>query len=169
MSTATAYPIKYSEPRTIWTLSLQLFYTILAMIPFYYYLRNLVTIPAEGRYLLQFLPITIGILLFFIQVQLNSYYWREEKIFKQRDIFVSGLKSSILTLAMFYFIFFLIFGYMIGNSDAYESVLLSDVITRTMIQLLITLGTIVLTAILLQSIQDSTTSPRKFTDRFRRR
>lgn len=168
MSTATGYPIEYSEPRTIWTLTLQLTFTLLAMLPFYYYLRNIAEIPADGRYLLQFLPIAVGILLFFLQQYLNTYYWRKEKIYKRRDMFVVGLQSYILSIWMFYTIYLLLFGYFIGQTDAYDTPLFSDIITRTMIQLLISLGTIALFVLAMRTAQEDNAAPRKFTNRFRR-
>ena len=57
MSNATKFPIQFNNPKTIWTLSLLLLYTILSMIPFYYYLTNLVNIDNDGIYFLQYLPI----------------------------------------------------------------------------------------------------------------
>ena len=154
MSNATKFPIKFNNPKTIWTLSLLLLYTILSMIPFYYYLTNLVNIDNDGIYFLQYLPIFTGLLLYFIQFLFLTYFWNEEKVYKKRDILNVSLKSYILVFSMFYSIYFLIFGYWIGNTNAYESALLSDTINRNMIQLLITLGTILTTYLLMQNIQD---------------
>ncbi|MGB1981278.1 MAG: hypothetical protein ACPHQO_02270 [Candidatus Kariarchaeum pelagius] len=154
MSNATKFPIQFNNPKTIWTLSLLLLYTILSMIPFYYYLTNLVNIDNDGIYFLQYLPIFAGLLLYFIQFLFLTYFWNEEKVYKKRDILNVSLKSYILVFSMFYSIYFLIFGYWIGNTNAYESALLSDTINRNMIQLLITLGTILTTYLLMQNIQD---------------
>ena len=154
MSNATKFPIQFNNPKTIWTLSLLLLYTILSMIPFYYYLTNLVNIDNDGIYFLQYLPIFTGLLLYFIQFLFLSYFWNEEKVYKKRDILNVSLKSYILVFSMFYSIYFLIFGYWIGNTNAYESALLSDTINRNMVQLLITLGTILTTYLLMQNIQD---------------
>jgi hypothetical protein len=154
MSNATKFPIQFNNPKTIWTLSLSLLYTILSMIPFYYYLTNLVNIDNDGIYFLQYLPIFTGLLLYFIQFLFLTYFWNEEKVYKKRDILNVSLKSYILVFSMFYSIYFLIFGYWIGNTNAYESALLSDTINRNMIQLLITLGTILTTYLLMQNIQD---------------
>ena len=154
MSNTTKFPIQFNNPKTIWTLSLLLLYTILSMIPFYYYLTNLVNIDNDGIYFLQYLPIFTGLLLYFIQFLFLTYFWKEEKVYKKRDILNVSLKSYILVFSMFYSIYFLIFGYWIGNTNAYESALLSDTINRNMIQLLITLGTILTTYLLMQNIQD---------------
>lgn len=154
MSNATKFPIQFNNPKTIWTLSLLLLYTILSMIPFYYYLTNLVNIDNDGIYFLQYLPIFAGLLLYFIQFLFLTYFWNEEKVYKKRDILNVSLKSYILVFSMFYSIYFLIFGYWIGNTNAYESALLSDTINRNMVQLLITLGTILTTYLLMQNIQD---------------
>lgn len=154
MSNVTKFPIQFNNPKTIWTLSLLLLYTILSMIPFYYYLTNLVNIDNDGIYFLQYLPIFTGLLLYFIQFLFLTYFWNEEKVYKKRDILNVSLKSYILVFSMFYSIYFLIFGYWIGNTNAYESALLSDTINRNMIQLLITLGTILTTYLLMQNIQD---------------
>ena len=154
MSNATKFPIQFNNPKTIWTLSLLLLYTILSMIPFYYYLTNLVSIDNDGIYFLQYLPIFTGLLLYFIQFLFLTYFWNEEKVYKKRDILNVSLKSYILVFSMFYSIYFLIFGYWIGNTNAYESTLLSDTINRNMVQLLITLGTILTTYLLMQNIQD---------------
>ena len=169
MSTASSYPINYSEPRTIWTIVLQLFYNILAMMPLYYYLRNLIEIPNEGRYLLQFLPITTGILLFFIQFEITDYYWHQEKTFVKRDIFKMSLKSVILSLSMFYSIFFYILTYVVGNGGGYEEGILVDPITRTIVQLSLTLGTIVLTVIMMKTAQRDFGVSRTVSSRLRRR
>lgn len=154
MSNVTKFPIQFNNPKTIWTLSLLLLYTILSMIPFYYYLTNLVNIDNDGIYFLQYLPIFTGLLLYFIQFLFLTYFWNEEKVYKKRDILNVSLKSYILVFSMFYSIYFLIFGYWIGNTNAYESALLSDTINRNMVQLLITLGTILTTYLLMQNIQD---------------
>lgn len=154
MSNATKFPIQFNNPKTIWTLSLLLLYTILSMISFYYYLTNLVNIDNDGIYFLQYLPIFTGLLLYFIQFLFLTYFWNEEKVYKKRDILNVSLKSYILVFSMFYSIYFLIFGYWIGNTNAYESALLSDTINRNMLQLLITLGTILTTYLLMQNIQD---------------
>ncbi|MHA2501853.1 MAG: hypothetical protein ACXAE3_03200 [Candidatus Kariarchaeaceae archaeon] len=168
MSTASGYPINYTEPRTIWTIALQLLYTLLAMIPFYYYMKNLIDIPSEGRYLLQYLPVVVGILIFFIQFEMNDYYWNQEKTFTNRDIFTMSLKSTILTLSMFYTIFFFIFTYWIGNNGAYTKGIIEDPINRTMIQLGFTLGVILLTLILMKTAQRDFGVARSVTNRLRR-
>ena len=169
MSTVTGFPLQYNEPRTIWTISLQLLYTILAMVPFYYYLTNLVQVPEEGAVLLQYLPVITGVLLFFIEIRLNDYYWNKEKIYKHRDIFVCGMKSVILIISMFYTIFFFVFGWLVGTNGGYDSqVFLQDVITRTMIQLIITFATIIVVMLMMETAQSDSQAGRKFSDRIRR-
>ena len=169
MSTVGSYSINFSEPRTIWTIVLQLFYTLLAMLPFYYYLRNLIDVPTEGRYLLQFLPIATGLLIFFIQFEMNDYYWHQEKTFTERDIFKMSLKSIILTISMFYIIFFLIFAYWVGNGGGYEGGILENVVTRTMVQLGITLGLILLTLVMMKTVQSDFGVARRVSSRLRSR
>ena len=84
MSNATKFLIQFNNPKTIWTLSLLLLYTILSMIPFYYYLTNLVNIDNDGIYFLQYLPIFTGLLLYFIQFLFLTYFGMKKKSTRKR-------------------------------------------------------------------------------------
>lgn len=167
MSSYSGYPIDYNSPRTIWTMSFQLLYTVLAMIPFYFYQLNILVIPSEGITVLVVLPIGVAILLFFMQIRLNHFYWVSEKTFKKRDVFHVGLKSLILTLSMFYTIFFLIFGNWVGSSDAHAQFGFTDPIEKLAIDATLTLIIILLTVIMIVSIQQDRINPRQVTKRIR--
>ena len=85
MSNATKFLIQFNNPKTIWTLSLLLLYTILSMIPFYYYLTNLVNIDNdEYAIFLQYLPIFTGLLLYFIQFLFLTYFGKKKKSLQEK-------------------------------------------------------------------------------------
>ncbi len=160
--------LDYLNPRTIWTISLQLFYTIIAMLPVYYYLREIIELVADAKWVLIFLPIGIAIILFGMQLRLNNYYWKNEKIFKNRDILVTALKSSILVLVFFYFIFLYIFGYWLSSIEFYEGIKFQSELGKLMAETIISLVMIYVMIIMMISIQESRFE-QTLANRFRRR
>ncbi|MCH8907265.1 MAG: hypothetical protein IH840_09265, partial [Candidatus Heimdallarchaeota archaeon] len=110
MSEVKVGKLDYSHPRTIWTLGIQLMYTIIAMIPLYYYMIEILTIRSEARDFVIYSPIFVAIILFFLQLKLNSYFWTSEKTFVKRDITITSSKSAFTIVLEFYLIFLFIFG-----------------------------------------------------------
>ena len=169
MSSYSSFPIDYGQPRTIWSISLQLFYTLIAMIPLYYYMRNVVEIPPEGSYVLQLLPIVVAILLFFVQLRLNQFYWINEKTYKNRDIFVMSIKSVVLTLGLFYSLFFLLWSYWIGRTDIHENSGFENPLEIVVINIAVSLVILLMTLVFMVAVQEDRLTPAKLKSRIRRR
>lgn len=155
MSEISYSKMDYIHPRTIWTLTMQFFYTIIAMMPVYYYLREIIELIVDAKWLLVFLPIGIAILLFGMELRLNVYFWKAEKIFKNRDILVVVIKSSLLVITMFYFLFLFIFGYWLSDIDVYQGIKYQSDIGRLMAEAAISLLVIYGVIIMMMSIQES--------------
>ncbi|MHA2091391.1 MAG: hypothetical protein ACW98K_11070 [Candidatus Kariarchaeaceae archaeon] len=160
--------LEYLHPRTIWSLSFQFLYTVLAMIPVYFYFREIIEFTEDAKWLLIFLPVGIGILLFLLQLRLNSYFWKSEKVFRNRDIFVVALKSILLIIISFYFTFLLMFGYWLSGADFYESIKYQSVIGRLMAEVIISLMIVYGLVTMMINVQDSRFE-QTLTNRFKRR
>ncbi len=111
-----------NHPRNIWTISIQLIYTQLAMIPLFYYLREVVQLEVDSLYVMLFLPVSVGLLLFIMQLLLNEYYWYSEKIYKKRDIVIVASKSATYVIGVFYILYLLMFGYWFSESEVYADI-----------------------------------------------
>ncbi|MCE7733357.1 MAG: hypothetical protein GPJ54_00670 [Candidatus Heimdallarchaeota archaeon] len=168
MSELASAKLDYREPREVWILGLEFFYTLLAMIPIYYYLVEVLEIRSEAEDLVLFLPIGIAILLYFMELRLNSYFWFTEKIYKRRDLFTSALKSVILVVTTFYFLFLYFFGYWLANIDTYQSVEYRNELTKLMTEVSISLFLIYLILIMMLNIQNQRFE-RIFKYRFQRK
>lgn len=153
MSTDYSAKINTAEPRVVWTHVLQLMYTIIAMIPIVYYLREIVLLPETSRYVLIALPVSIALILFFIQIQMNNYFWDNELIFKRRDIFVVALKSNLLIVGLFYFLFLLMFGYWFTGTEVYDNLGLNDVTFKVLFEAMVSILLVISTAVIMRSIQ----------------
>ena len=167
MSELTSTKLDYREPRTIWVLGFEFFYTIIAMIPIYYYFNEILEIRAEAEDLILILPIGVAILLFIMELRLNTYFWFSEKIYKKRDLLTSAIKSASLIVISFYFIFILIFGYWLGGVDTYDRIEYQNELSQLMTELAITLVSIYFILILMLNIQNQRFE-RIFKDRFQR-
>ncbi len=167
MSELTSTRLDYREPRTIWVLGFEFFYTILAMIPIYYYLNEILEIRAEAEQLILFLPIGVAILLYFMELKLNTYFWFTEKIYKKRDLLTSAIKSATLIVSSFYLIFLLIFGYWLNGTETYEEIEYQNELSKLMTELGITLVSIYFILTLMINIQNQRFE-RIFKDRFQR-
>ncbi len=132
--------LEINAPRTIWVLTLQLLYSIIAMLPIYYYLREVVQFNDESQYVLLLLPVTIAFLLFFIQVKFNSYFWFNEKIFNKRDIFTSAMKSALLVVVLFYFFYLIIFGYWFTGTEEYSGLGLTNKVGKAVTESLVSVS-----------------------------
>ena len=132
--------LEINTPRTIWVLTLQLLYSIIAMLPIYYYLREVVQFNNESQYVLLLLPVTIALLLFFIQIKLNSYYWFSEKFFNKRDIFTSSMKSAIFVFVWFYFLYLLVFGYWFTGTTEYDALGLGNKVGKAVTESLVSVS-----------------------------
>ncbi|MCY3413905.1 MAG: hypothetical protein INQ03_19845 [Candidatus Heimdallarchaeota archaeon] len=113
----------FNHPRSIFTTGFQLFYSLVAMIPVYLYVREIIKLEVDALYVLLFLPLAVGFLLFTLMIQMNQFYWREEREYKRRDIFMLGLKSTSFIIFYFYFFFLLVFGYWFSDSEVYFDML----------------------------------------------
>ena len=138
-----------NHPRSIWTNVLQLFYTLLAMIPIFYYIREVVQLGNDGLYILLFAPISIGLLLYILQILMNEFYWFQEKIHKKRDILMIALRSTSFILFIFYFFYLFVFGYWFSNSEAYLEVVniknpIGKVVTEAGVSLILVLFIVLL-------------------------
>ena len=143
-----------NHPRSIWTNVIQLFYTLLAMIPIFYYMREVVQLGNDGLYILLFAPISIGLLLYILQILMNEYYWIQEKVHKKRDIFLIAVRSSSFVLFNFYFIYLLIFGYWFSSSDVYlDTVNLTNPIGKVITEAGISVALILFIVLLRRGIQ----------------
>ncbi|MHA2250866.1 MAG: hypothetical protein ACXAD7_10910 [Candidatus Kariarchaeaceae archaeon] len=155
MSEVSYSKIDYVHPRTIWTICLQFFFTVIAMIPVYYYLREIVKLIADARLLLVFLPLGIAILLFLIQLRLGTYFWKSEKVFKKRDVLVIASKSTLLTIVLFYILFLFIFGYWLSGVDFYQGLDYQSDVGRLMAETTISLGIIYGIMVMMINVQES--------------
>lgn len=146
--------LQLTHPRTIITSGLQLFYTIIAMIPFYYYLREIIQLNADAQYVLTFLPIATAIILFLFEIRLNEYYFFNEKVYKKRDIFDAAIKSTFVMITSFYVLFFFIFAYFLSNFvKEYQTLGLQNVLGKILFELSITIVILYLLVILMLDIQ----------------
>lgn len=144
-----------NHPRSIWTNVVQLFYTLIAMIPIFYYLREIAQLGNDGLYVLLFAPISIGLLLYILQILMNEYYWVQEKIHKKRDIFMIALRSTAFILFYFYFFYLFVFGYWFSSSDVYtEVVKLNNPIGKVITEAAISMGLVLFIVLLRRGIQN---------------
>ncbi|OLS27788.1 MAG: hypothetical protein HeimC2_09820 [Candidatus Heimdallarchaeota archaeon LC_2] len=168
MSELSSTRLDYREPRTIWVLGFEFFYTIIAMIPLYYYFNEILEIRAEAENLILILPISVAILLFFLELRLNTYFWFSEKTYKKRDLLTSAIKSVSFIIISFYLIFLLVFGYWLGGAETYSNrVEYQNEISQLITELGITLISIYFILILMLNIQNQRFE-RIFKDRFHR-
>ncbi len=168
MSELASAKLDYREPREVWILGLEFFYTLLAMIPIYYYFVEVLEIRSEAEDLVLFLPIGIAILLFFMELRLNSYFWFTEKVYKRRDLFTSALKSVMLVLTSFYLIFLYFFGYWLADTETYQRIEYQNELTKLMAEVSISLILIYLALIMMLNIQNQRFE-RIFKHRFQRK
>lgn len=147
--------IKWTAPRSVWTLAAQLFYSLLAMLPMYYYLKNILgLVQTDNELLLYIIPIVTGILLFFAMILINEYFWVREKILLKRDITTAAVKSSFLIMVLFYFSYLFFLGYFInGQNPDYLGPLGEVLLEKVMFELTIGLGITIGTAVAMLSIQ----------------
>jgi len=150
--------IDFNQPRIIWVNLFQLLYTLLAMIPVTYYLREIVLIEEEGQFLLIGLPISIGVLLYFVQLRLNEYFWINEQYYKKRDILISSCKSAFLVIFVYYFVYFFLLGYWISTTEQYEALNLENQIGRILFDNAISLAVIVGITLLMVAVQKEKTN-----------
>ncbi|MDH5401531.1 MAG: hypothetical protein OEZ01_09320 [Candidatus Heimdallarchaeota archaeon] len=131
--------INFYNPRTVWVLSFQLIYTICAMIPFFYYMREVLELPEEARYVVVLLPLTCALVIYMLQLMLNKYYWDQEKIYKKRDILQVASKSAFYTYFIFYFMEFLVFGFWLNQFDAYIEFRIEKDLARMVVETIISM------------------------------
>ena len=167
MSEQTSTRLDYREPRTIWVLGFEFFYTIIAMIPIYYYFNEILEIRAEAEDLIFILPVGVAILLFFLELKLNTYFWFSEKTYKKRDLLTASIKSVSLIIISFYFIFLFIFGYWLSGAETYERIEYQNEISQLITELGITLLSLYFILVLMINIQNQRFE-RIFKDRFQR-
>ena len=153
MSTSNVDQLQMNAPRTIWVSIMQLLYTIVAMLPIYYYLREIIQLDDQSQYVLLLLPVVVASLLYFVEIKMNNYFWYNEKFFNQRDIFTSALKSTTLVLGMFYFFYLLVFGYWFSGTPEYENLGLSDKTGRTLTEALVSVAIVASLVIVVDRIR----------------
>jgi uncharacterized membrane protein len=168
MSELASAKLEYREPRAVWILGLEFFYTLIAMIPVYYYIIEILEVRSEAEDLVLFLPIGIAVLLYFMELRLNAYFWFTEKVYKRRDLFTSSLKSVILVVSAFYFMFLYFFGYWLADTDTYQRVEYRNEIKQLMTEVVVSLVVIYLILIMMLNIQNQRFE-RIFKYRFQRR
>ncbi|MHA2031202.1 MAG: hypothetical protein ACXAC2_20695 [Candidatus Kariarchaeaceae archaeon] len=168
MSELATAKLDYREPRAVWILGLELFYTLIAMIPIYFYIIEILQVRANAENLVMFLPIGIALLLFFLELRLNSYFWFTEKVYKRRDLFTSSLKSVILIISSFYIIFLYVFGYWLSDSSTYQGIGYQNELSQLMAEVIISLLTIYFGVIMMLNIQNQRFE-RIFKERFQRK
>ncbi len=146
--------IDFNQPRSVWALLIQLFYTLVAMTPMYYYLRELVKFNDDAKYVLMFLPIVTGILLYFVELKMNLYYWNKERIFKKRDIFTVTIKSFLFVIIWFYILYFFMFGYWFSTSEPYKALGMNNQTTKSLTESLVSIGIIAGIVIVMDKIRE---------------
>lgn len=154
MSETSLTSIDYTLPRTVWVLGIQLFYTFMAMIPVYYYMRELLSIRATASQVVIYLPVLTAMLLFFLELRLNDYFWVSEKIYKKRDSFNSSIKSFLVIIFSYYFVFLFIFGYFLSGSKTYKSFHFNNEVSQLIAEDIASVITIYLIVILMLNIQN---------------
>ena len=154
MSETSLTSIDYTIPRTVWVLGIQLFYSFIAMIPVYYYMRELLAIRATASRVVIFLPVLTAILLFFLELRLNDYFWISEKTYKKRDSFNSSIKSFLVIIFFYYFVFLFIFGYFLSGSGTYNSFHYNNEVSKVIAEDIASIIIIYLIVILMLNIQN---------------
>jgi hypothetical protein len=147
--------LNYKAPLTIWVLAAQLFYAILAIMPMYYFWRNIEDLTqTQYQWIIILIPIFCGFILFAAMILLNEIYWYNEKHLLRRDLITSASKSSVFVTVEFYFIYFFVLGWFMSEYNPHYYGPITDVIIEKLaLDLLISLGTIILTVISMISIQ----------------
>lgn len=147
--------IDFNHPRNIWTIIIQLVYTLVAMIPIFYYMKEIVQFEQDAVNVMLLLPIATGIILFILQLLLNEFYWYEERLYKNRDIVIVACKSSSYVLGFFYFFYLFLFGYWFSNSDVYKELFrLNNQVGKAMTETAISIIFILFLVMLRRGIQN---------------
>ncbi len=130
--------INWQHPRTIWVLAYQLFFALLVQLPLYYYMREILKFTNTSYEAVVFgLPIVIGFLIFFIEIMFDQYFWQNEKVLRNRDILIVGMKSSILAAAFYFVTFFFFFGYVLNSWKIYVDNGLKDPMQKLFFELFV--------------------------------
>ncbi len=146
--------LEWTAPRSIWTAAVQLLYSLIAQLPFYYYLREIVElIEKDYQWIVITVPISTGILLFFMQVLLDEFYWNQEKVYRNRDITVAAAKSALLVYALFYFLFFYLMEYVLSSTDFYKENGPNEPVQKMMFDLGVSLAIILFLTLFLKEMQ----------------
>ena len=109
--------IQWSAPRSVWVMLIQFAYSLIAMIPLYYYMRIFEDLKKEDYVTMTFfIPIATAVILFMMMILMDDVYWYKEKRYNNRDFFKSAMKSSAFVMVVFFVIFYLIIGFWMNSS-----------------------------------------------------
>ncbi len=154
MSTAQMERLNWSAPRSIWTAAVQLLLTVVAQIPFYFYLREILQLIEEDyEQVVLVVPISTALLLFFIQLLMDEYYWNREIIYRNRDITIASAKSFLFVMGLYYFFFFFVMEYWLSSTEFYQTSGPKEPIQKMMLDLGIVFAVILFLTIFLREIQ----------------
>ncbi len=138
--------IQWNTPRSLWVLLFQFFYSLLAMVPMYYYMRDIEDLVNETYVPMTFVvPILSSLILFMMMVLLDDVYWYQEKKYSARDFFKAGMKSTIWVTLVFYVIFYVIMGYWLNtNFPDYAGYYKSDFVHKFFIDYGVSMSVVIL-------------------------
>lgn len=154
MSTSQMERLNWSAPRTIWTSAVQLLMTVIAQIPFYFYLREIaILIQEDYEQVVLVVPISTALLLFFLQILMDEYYWNREIIYRNRDITIASAKSFLFVVGLYYFFFFFIMEYWLSSTEFYKESGPKEPVQKMMFDLGISFAIILFMVIFLREIQ----------------
>lgn len=112
MSTTAKHEINWYLPRNLWITISMLFWTMVGMIPFYYYLREIEQLVSKDyQYVVLYVPIMTGFVLFLMEVMLTDYFWYSERRRQNRTFGRAALYSIEFVLFLFYFTYFFLITY----------------------------------------------------------
>ena len=90
----------------------------------------------ESGLVLRVAPFVAGVLLFFIQLNMNDFYWYHEINKRKRDVVKIGTKSFFVVMVQFYFYNLVLFGFWLSDNVKFnEAVVLNHPIKRMMFEL----------------------------------